>query len=102
VVAKIVGSVFALVSEDEFQKRLDAAKTAIVQRLRKGVCSGKELEKHVLSTTKPKRRNISAIHKLAFVAAYKELELDKKIKVTRGFGVAFPMTDFETRFEVFQ
>lgn len=38
--------------------------------------------------------------KLAFIIAYKQLEAEGAIKVTRPHGIPFPMTDFETQFQL--
>lgn len=85
-------------------KKLDKlralAENAIICRLEKGVCAGRDLEKVVLLAIKPEKSNPEAIHALAYILAYKELEAAGKIRISRSSGLPFPMTDFETKFEV--
>ena len=41
-----------------------------------------------------------SLARLAFIRAYKALEAEGAIKVTRPSDVPFPVTDFETRFQL--
>jgi hypothetical protein len=72
-----------------------------------GASRGGELGRHVLDKLAWKERMDGEIvyrpvakDGLAFIMAYKELETDGEIKIVRPKGVPFPMTDYETTFEL--
>jgi len=85
-----------------------SARLSIIEYLGKyRSTSRRELEPIVLSCINVRtKRNGTIIHKtlpihgLAFIMAYKELENENKIKLTRPKDVPFPATDFETVFAI--
>jgi len=84
------------------------AKNEILRFLQTHVsCKQPELEEHVLNfiNERQNREGIPVhetkpIHGLAFILAYKELEADNQIKISRPYDVPFPMTDAETVFSL--
>jgi hypothetical protein len=86
---------------------LRAKQTILDYLYNQGSCKGRELGRHVIDNLAWKERMYGEIvyrpvakDGLAFIMAYKELETDGEIKIVRPKGVPFPMTDYETTFEL--
>jgi len=87
------------------KKLVSSAKYFIIRCLRAdGVTQRSQLEPYVISgINRIEKRDgtvkhvTKPIHYLAFILAYKELENEHQIKITRK-GIPFPMTDNETIF----
>lgn len=83
-----------------------SARYAIIDYLKKyGACTRKVLESYVLAKMSAITRRdgsikhaILPVHELAFILAYKELENESQIQITRPRDVPSPATDFETTF----
>lgn len=90
----------------ELDKLAKSAKRAIIQCLGvHGTRSGKDLMSSVLSIIDVKEKKDGEIehipkpiHMLAFIIAYKELEREGQIIISRSANTPFPMTDYKTTF----
>ena len=90
----------------ELDKLARSAKRAIIQCLgTHGTRSGKDLVSSVLSIIDVKEKKDGEIehvpkpiHMLAFIIAYKELEREGQIIISRPANIPFPMTDYRTTF----
>jgi len=87
---------------------VNLAKTEIVQYLTEKTSSKRPpLERHILDVLSFKEKKdgtisheYKPIHDLAFVLAYKNLEVEDKIKIERPTNVPYSMTNFETLFSL--
>jgi hypothetical protein len=81
---------------ERFFRLVSTTKFLIEQRLQKGSCNRRELEKYLREMIKTPKDD--ALRKLAVILSFKELEVVGKITISRPRSVPFPMTDFNTTF----
>jgi hypothetical protein len=88
-----------------FASLVESGKYEIERLLSSGPMQDKDLRPKVLNWINIKilrdetvKHETLPVHCLAYIVAYKQLEQEGRIKISRPPGVPFPMTDYKTTF----
>jgi hypothetical protein len=92
-----------------FATLVESGKEEILRLLASGPLQDKDLQPRVLNWINIKilrdetvKHETLSVHCLAYIIAYKQLEQEGQIKISRPPGVPFPMTDYKTTFGLVQ